>query len=268
MAKFFLQLLIFAAIFFMMWFGLSRIPWVDKFHIREFSKEKQEQLSELVLKLHKMEKKEVKNAEVLQYVNRIKETICHENYIDTSLIQVHVFEDEMINAFALPGGHIVVNTELINYCDNPDMLAGVMAHEIAHVELNHVSRKLTREIGVSTLLVLTGGAEHMGTIKEILYTLSARGFDRDMEREADDKAVLYMRKAKGDPQQLAYFLKKMSGQHSDLPEALQWISTHPAADERVESILNKTTVAPVQDSILNTADWTRLKGLVEEITAE
>lgn len=263
--KFVLQFTVLVAVFFLMWFGLSRIKWMDTFHIQEFTKKKQEQLAELVLKMHRLEKKEVNNPEVLNYVNRIKEVICSENYIDTATIVIHVFEDKVINAFALPGGHIVVNTELINYSDNVDMLAGVMAHEIAHVELQHVSRKLSREIGLSALLVATGGGEHLGTVKQVLYTLSSRGFDRDMEREADDRAVTYMANAKADPRQLAFFLKKMDKADEDLPEALQWISTHPGTKERVETILKKSASSTPADSILNTADWYRLKELVQNI---
>lgn len=55
------------------------------------------------------------------------------------------------------------------------MLAGVMAHEMAHVQLQHISRKLAREIGVSTLIMLTWGGEHLGALKEVLHTLSSRG---------------------------------------------------------------------------------------------
>lgn len=258
MKKFLLQLVIFAGVFFLVWWGLSQVPWVEKFQIQKFTDDKQEQLSELVLKLHKLEKEEITDPEVLEGVLKIRDAICEANYIDTSEVMIHVFEDEVINAFALPGGHIIVNTELIKYCDNPEMLAGVMAHEMAHVELDHVSRKLAREIGVSTLIAVTGGAEHAGVIKEVLRTMSSRGFDRDLEREADERAVLYLQNTGADTRQLAMFLKKLSGTHGQLPEALQWVSTHPDTKERVNNILTVAGSISQTAPVLDSNEWENL----------
>ena len=264
MKKFFLQLVIFAGVFFLLWWGLSRVPWVEKLHIQKFTKERQEDLSELVLKLHKMDKKEVSDSQTINAVLSIRNAICKANYIDTSEIKIHVFEDELINAFALPGGHIIVNTALITYCDNPDMLAGVMAHEMAHVELDHVSRKLAREIGISTLVAVTGGAEHIGVLKEILHTLSSRGFDRDLEREADANAVVYMQNANADARQLAMFLKKLSATYPDAPGGFQWISTHPDTKERVNNILAISAAAQNTTPILDSTEWGQLQSSVME----
>src|SRR5690606_9435652 len=159
----------------------------------------------------------------------------------------------------LPGGHLVVNSELIAYCDNPEMLAGVMAHEIAHIELDHVSRKLAREIGLSTIVALSGGGNNAGLLKQVLYTLSSRGFDRKLEAEADEHAVLYMQNAKSDPRQLAMFLKKLSAISPDLPEALQWINTHPDTKERVADIFKRSGNVSQQQPLLDTANWNDLK---------
>lgn len=262
MKKFLLQLVIFAGVFFLLWWGLSKVPWVEKFHIQKFTKDRQEDLSELVLKLHKMDKNELTNPETLSPILSIRDAICQANYIDTSEIKIHVFEDELINAFALPGGHIIVNTALITHCDNPEMLAGVMAHEMAHVELDHVSRKLAREIGISTLVAITGGAEHVAVLKEVLHTLSSRGFDRDLEREADEHAVVYMQNANADARQLAMFLKKLSAAYPDLPDALQWISTHPDTKERVNNILTVSGGARQTVPILDSNEWEQLQAAV------
>ncbi|HYD20778.1 MAG TPA: M48 family metalloprotease, partial [Flavipsychrobacter sp.] len=157
MGKVLLQTALFVGLFFATWWGLGSIRWMETFRIRTFTNEKQAQLSEWLLELQRAEKNEIENEAILGKIRKIKQVICERNGIDTGLIKVHVFEDGEINAFAMPGGHIVVNTELINYCDNADMLAGVMAHEIAHVRMEHVSRRLTREIGMGTLLALSGG---------------------------------------------------------------------------------------------------------------
>lgn len=265
MKKFFLQLIIFSGVFFLMWWGLSRIPWVDKFHIQKFTKERQEDLAELVLDLHRMDKEEITDTAILGPVMSIRDVVCRANYIDTSAVRVHVFKDKMINAFALPGGHIVVNTELIKYCDNPEMLAGVMAHEMAHIELDHVSRKLAREIGLSTIIAVSGGGDNVGVLKQVLYTLSSRGFDRKLETEADDQAVLYMQNAKADPHQLAMFLKKLSTTSPDFPEALQWMSTHPDTKERVANIHKRSGAILSQAPLLDSTNWENLKTAADDV---
>ncbi len=264
-----LQLLIFVSIFLLMWWGFSSITWVETFHIQKFTREKQEQLSELLLKLHSEDKEEVKKKEILDKVNNLVRILCEKSHIDTATIKIHVFEDKMVNAFAMPGGHIIVNTELINSCDAPDMLAGVIGHEIAHVQLDHVSRKLSRELGMGTLLVLTGGGEHLGGLKKALSTLSSRSFDRDMEREADRWAVMYLKNAKGDPRQLAFFLQKLSNiSESEIPDAFQWISTHPETRERVQSILRDIPDNTATVEMMDKEEWEELKALVKELDAD
>ena len=262
MGKVLLQTALFVGLFFATWWGLGSIRWMETFRIRTFTNEKQAQLSEWLLEIQRAEKTEIEDEAILGKIRKIKQVICERNGIDTDLIKVHVFDDAEINAFAMPGGHIVVNTELINYCDNADMLAGVMAHEIAHVRMEHVSRRLTREIGIGTLLALSGGGEHLGTLKEILHTLSSRSFDREHEREADKQAVVFIRTSEGDPRQLAYFVRKLADKHSKMPKVMQWISTHPEAQERVEYILAATRQDKTSPSILAQGDSKEFKEAV------
>lgn len=259
-----MHLVVFVALFFGLWYVLKGVSWMKTFRIQEFTEEKQEQVAELLLKLHRANKGEVDKPEVVDHINRIKEVLCRENGLDAQKIQMHVFEDDVVNAFALPGGHIVVNTALIKSCDSADMLAGVIAHELAHVQLAHVSRKLSREIGMSTILMMSGGGEHLGTLKEVLSTLSSRSFDRDMEREADKQAIKYMQKAGGDPRQLAWFLEELSKEQEGMPEALQWLSTHPGGKERVDYILKDTPKTTSAKGILAQEEWLALKSAVPE----
>lgn len=258
------QLIMFAGIFMLMWWGLSNVQWVKTFKINQFTKEKQEQLSELVLEMYGQGKKEVTDSAGLNGILKIRNVLCLGNGLDTAQTTLHVFEDEVVNAFALPGGHIVINTGLIRYCDNADMLAGVMAHEISHVELEHVSRKLAREVGMTSLLIITGGSEHIELLKEVLYTLTSRSFDRDMEREADAHAVFLMQNTGADARQLAFFLKKLSRKQADMPNVLQWINTHPATDERVKAILSTVHNSSSVTGIISNEEWDEIKSRYAE----
>lgn len=89
-----------------------------------------------------------------------------------------------MNAFSLPDGHLIVFSGLILNSDSPEELAGVVGHELAHIELNHVMKKLVKEVGLSTLISLITGNSGSDMIKETAKTLSLTAFDRNLEKDA------------------------------------------------------------------------------------
>jgi predicted Zn-dependent protease len=113
----------------------------------------------------------------------------------------------------------------------------VLAHEIGHIELRHVMSKLVREIGTSVLVNMTMGGGDGGQIGEVVGVLSSKAFDRDMEREADLKAVDYLTVAQIDPHPFADFLYLTGNGESE--EAFEWLSTHPSSKERMEYVLEE-----------------------------
>lgn len=92
--------------------------------------------------------------------------LCDANGIPRNHVKVHVFRADVVNAFAMPGGHLVVNSALIEDCKNPEQLCGVLAHEMAHIELRHVMNKLLREVGMSVLVNITTGGGDGGQMGE------------------------------------------------------------------------------------------------------
>src|SRR5690606_16362584 len=108
--------------------------------------------------------------------------------------------NSQINAFALPGNHIVFYTGLLEYAENAEEVAGVMAHEIGHLEKNHVMKKLVKEIGLEMLFAMIGGDAGFEILKQTGKTLSSSAFDRANETEADNYAVETLALADVDPQ--------------------------------------------------------------------
>lgn len=247
----------FVGVFLLMWWGLSNISWVKTLKINEFTDKQQEKLSKLVIKMYRKGKVEYNDTAILKPIQTIKYKLCEANDIDTSYIKLHVFEDDMINAFALPGGHIVINSALITKCDNADMLAGVMAHEIAHLELDHVSKKLVKEIGLATIIGATGG-ENIMIVQEILYILSSKSFDRGLEQEADDKAVEYMKAANADVVQMARFMQKLARIAGGDAGAFKWFSTHPESSERATTILQRIDPEAETQPLISQEKWDQL----------
>jgi predicted Zn-dependent protease len=156
-------------------------------------------------------------------------------------------EDEAINAFAIPGGAIYVHTGTIQKAKDVSELAGVMAHEIAHVTARHVAHlyRRQRNTGVAAQLatilvaILSGNpyitnAANLGT--SVLGTAYLSTFTRQAESEADALAVETLIRAGYDPDGMVSFfhtLKKESEAGMQLP---QFLSSHPATDERIASV--------------------------------
>ena len=140
------------------------------------------------------------------------------------------------NALALPGGRIVVTDELLALAPAPADLAGVLAHEIAHVEYRHGMRRLGRIAGLSAVVMLMTGdvasATHdMGVIGAGLLDIS---YSRGFEREADARGIALLRLTGKDPETLAVMLERLGGASSG--SAPGWLSSHPPTEERARLI--------------------------------
>jgi Zn-dependent protease with chaperone function len=146
---------------------------------------------------------------------------------------LHIVRNESVNAFALPGGIIVVHTGLLEKSKRPEEVLGVLAHEIAHVTRRHGLRRALNAVGTHVLLgaVLGGG----GGLAEAGAGLVTLNFSRDQESEADQVGWDYLVAAGIDPRGLADFFN-IVGDHEDL-EIPEFLSTHPASDERSKTLL-------------------------------
>jgi Zn-dependent protease with chaperone function len=139
------------------------------------------------------------------------------------------------NAFALPDGTIVVTDELVTLAPDDDMIMGVLAHEMGHVDHDHSLRQLYRVAGITALVMLIGGDIGAAT-EDILMQGSALlvlSHSRDAEREADRFSVELMHRAGRDPAAIARFFDLLRDRFG-LDSELNFLSTHPATSQRIE----------------------------------
>lgn len=216
----------------------NKINWSNLFGVEKITDNLDEQLGDVFWKSYSAEMVEVNDTKVVDPILQMVDRLCTGNGINTSTIKVHVVKNKEINAFAMPGRHLVVHTGLIDFADHQEEVAGVIAHEIAHIESGHVVKKLGKEIGLSILMNLTLGDIGGEVVRNALSTLTSTAYDRSLEKEADLRAVDYMIGAQMKPGYLATFLGKLDAQ-SKTPEVLQWVSTHPDSKERVRYINEK-----------------------------
>jgi predicted Zn-dependent protease len=217
---------------------ISLFNWKKTFGIEKVTTDLDQKLGDVFWESYSADMVEVKDDKVILPIIKMVDQLCSENGIKSSSIKVHVVNNKEINAFAMPGRHLVVHTGLIQFADHQEEIAGVVAHEIAHIESGHVVKKLGKEIGLSILMNLTLGDIGGEVVRNALSTITSTAYDRSLEKEADLKAVDYMIAAKMKPTYLASFLEKLDKQ-SQTPEVLQWVSTHPDSKERVSYINQK-----------------------------
>lgn len=146
-------------------------------------------------------------------------------------------DDEVLNAFATPGGYLYVYTGLIKYLETADALEGVLGHEIAHSDLRHTSRNLQKMYGVSILLSVVLGNEPTDLEKiagQIAGTVAGLRFSRDFESEADDRSVEYLAETPYACNGAAFFFERLLEENQASPP--EFLSTHPSPENRVADI--------------------------------
>jgi predicted Zn-dependent protease len=154
---------------------------------------------------------------------------------------------------------------LISAAGNEEELSGVICHELAHIELKHVMKKLIKEVGLSVLISMTTGNSGTEKVKETAKMLSSTAFDRSLEKEADLKAVEYLIKTNIDPEPFANFLYKLSDRESDVMKYLSWVSTHPDSKERAEYIIESFKGKETKtEHVLSQETWERVKDKLKE----
>ncbi|MFI5196404.1 MAG: M48 family metallopeptidase [Chitinophagales bacterium] len=250
--------------FLTVWFGFSSIDYVKHFHLNGLSKRTEKKIGKVIMDGIKKSNKEIETDSVVQVMDEIKTCLCTGNAIDPDEIHLHLIESDDVNAFALPGNHIVVYTGLINQCDSVTELCGVLSHEIAHLQLNHVMKRLINEIGIGVLATIaTNGNSQV--VSQIIKTLSSTAFERKQESEADAKGVEFLKHARINPRGFSDFMFKIADSKPGTPSRLAWLSTHPDSKERAETILSLIdTTHTSYKPVMSNASWQTLKNAADD----
>lgn len=248
------------ALFFSVWMMLAQIDWMQLLNVKQISKQTEEKLGEILWGIFKTTENENTDPFVEEVLDSLLTNICLANDIEKSSIKLHVLMNDQVNAFALPDGHLVIYSGLIVNADNPEELAGVICHEIAHIELRHVMKKLIKEIGLSMLISMTTGGSGGGPARETAKMLSSTAYDRTLEKEADLKAVDYLTKAGINPEPFANFFTKLSQKEPESMKYFSWMSTHPDTRARATYIREYINRKQVENNpMISDKTWERLQ---------
>lgn len=219
----------------------------------------------------------VKDPVVTEYVNRVAQNVARNSDL-TIPLTVKVIDDPSINAFALPGGFLFVNTGLILAADEEDQVAGVMAHEIAHVAARHWASQMTRQtiLSYATLpLIFTPMSYpvYMGISSAMNFgiPMAFLKFSRADEAEADYLGIQYMYKAGYDPDSYVAFFGKVMEEERRVPGSVpQVFMDHPPTPDRiVKSEEEIKEILPKKDEYLvTTSEFKDVKARLKTIVGE
>jgi predicted Zn-dependent protease len=225
---------------------------------------------------HEIEKSShlVTDPVVVEYVNRIGQNLVKNSDAKVPFT-IKVLDTDEINAMALPGGYFYVNSGLILACDSEDELAGVMAHEIAHVAAHHAAREMTKlnymQIGSIPLMIFAQGswiAYGVYQASQLAVPLTFLQFSREYEAEADYLGTQYAYRAGYDPQGMVSIFEKLDALEKHKPGALsRAFSDHPATPDRIANVETEiATILPAKvDYLVTTSEFDQVKARLARI---
>ncbi|MFE8601400.1 M48 family metallopeptidase [Archangium violaceum] len=210
---------------------------------------------------------EVHDARVVEPVRQLLEPLVAQVPKEHGYqFELHVVRSDMVNAFALPGGKLVVTTGLLREAVSAESVTGVLAHEVAHVTARHSMRSLLKQVGLWALMAAVFGdvSGASAIVLQQAASLSSLSFSRDMELEADRNGLEMLRTAGQDPQGLRVFLQSLSAQEKDLTLPA-FLSTHPMTEERISTLESLAAAqGPVTTPRPVTVDFKALQAALPE----
>jgi Zn-dependent protease with chaperone function len=172
--------------------------------------------------------------------------------------EVTVVKSDVVNAFALPGGYIVVFTGLMKKAENPEEVAGVLAHELNHVLQRHGLERIVKQLGfVAVVSIVLGNPQGVGGLmKQLGIELMTLKFGRAQETEADLTGLQLLHRAKINPEGMITFFQRLAEKDEG---RVEWLSTHPMSSARADRLKAELTAMPKQNAEPFAFDWANVR---------
>jgi predicted Zn-dependent protease len=215
-----------------------------------------------------------RDPQIEEYVNRLAQNLVRNSDAKVPFT-VKIIDSDEVNAFALPGGFFYINTGLLQAVDSEAELAGVMAHEIAHVAARHATKRATKqEIWnlASIPLVFVGGPAGMAVRQfvGVAVPMSFLKFSRDNEREADLLGMEYQYAAGYDPAAVVNFFEKLQAKEKKKQSFIaRAFSTHPMNADRMKRCEKEisTMLPPEEQYLVTTSEFEEMKARLDSMTS-
>lgn len=256
---------------------LASVSWAQgptQFHpgFNLFSKQQDVQLGQENAAQVRAHMKVIRNPVLNDYVNKVGRRLVAAREAQESgfPFTFEVVADPTINAFALPGGPMFINTGLLRAVDNEAQLAGVMGHEMSHVILRHGTNQASKSKLVELPAVLgsqVAGGSLVGQLTKLGIGLGANSvllkFSRSAESQADLMGSHLMAESGYNPMEMARFFEKLNQQGGQ--RTIQFLSDHPNPENREKAIEEEVHRLPNQPYTYQTGDFQRMKALIARV---
>jgi predicted Zn-dependent protease len=203
---------------------------------------------------------------IAEYVNRVGQNLVRNSDVKVP-VTIKVLDAEEVNAMALPGGFFYVNAGLVMKAESESELAGVMAHEIAHIAARHGTRQATRGqlVNIASIpLIFMGGWTGYGIRQaaSIAVPLGFLSFSRGFEAEADLLGLQYLYKAGYDPTAFVDFFEKIQSDEKKKPGTMSKVfASHPLTDDRIKNAQKniQEILEAKPEYVVNTSEFNDVK---------
>jgi beta-barrel assembly-enhancing protease len=205
-----------------------------------------------------------------EYINRLGQNLVRNSDV-TFPVSFQLIESDEINAFTLPGGHVFINSGLVELSGNEAELASALAHEVGHVAARHATRQASRDrlinLGTLPLAVLAGPLAHIGA--NAMMPLASMKFSREFESEADLLGVQYLWKAGYDPNASIDLFEALASTEKRQPGSVaKLFRAHPLTPDRIEKTqrnIDKLLPSRAQ-YVLNTSEYEEMRARLQNLT--
>jgi predicted Zn-dependent protease len=231
-----------------------------------FSPDQDVEIGRQVSKDAERQLKIIKSSDVAGYLSTLGRRLAANAPGERYPYQFKVVDDKAINAFALPGGYLYINRGIFATADNEAQLAGVVAHEIAHVALRHGTNQASKAQAAQAPLAILGGVVGSDSLGGVLAQLGASfaansvllKFSRDAERQADLMGAQILYDSNYDPRAMTQFFQKLEG--SGGSRGVEFFSSHPNPGNRAGSVSEEVQKLGGARSFRNdSAEFQRIK---------
>ena len=179
--------------------------------------------------------------------------------------EVTVVKSDVVNAFALPGGYVVVFTGLMKKAESGEEVAGVLSHELNHVLQRHGLERIVKSLGLMTVVAIVFGNQQglVGMMKQLGVELFTLKFGREQETEADLTGLQLLQRAKIDPSGMITFFERLSEKDQG---RMEWLSTHPMSAARADRLKAELAALPKKSPEPFTFDWKQVQASIGSLT--
>lgn len=194
-------------------------------------------------------------------LERIVARLVSANDVGPYDFSVTIVDDTLVNALAAPGGYIVVFQGLLQQAETPEVVAGVLAHEIQHVVQRHGTSAVLKDLPmILAATVISGGNETAGSMLGATATLGALRYRRGDEAEADREGLEMLRAARVSPEGMISFFATLAETETETSSLATYLSTHPRSEDRMAALRELVAASPyASEPLLETVDWSRLR---------